>query len=167
MIQLSFRSILTESEEETQALGALLAECLSPGVTVLLKGELGAGKTTLVRGYCAAMGCENVRSPSFTLVNIYKGDKSQRIVHSDLYRLDRCDVSELELEEYADEGAVVFVEWADRGYEGTSPSVAIQFSYGDEKNCFLQRRIDFSAVGDEAEKMLDELFTRLGERGIS
>ncbi|NLB84278.1 MAG: tRNA (adenosine(37)-N6)-threonylcarbamoyltransferase complex ATPase subunit type 1 TsaE [Synergistaceae bacterium] len=167
MIQLSFRSILTESEEETQALGALLAEHLAPGVTVLLEGELGAGKTTLVRGYCAAIGCENVRSPSFTLVNLYKGDKSQSIVHSDLYRLDRCDVDELELEEYADEGAVVFVEWADRGYEGTSPSITIRFSYGDEKNGFLQRRIDFFAVGDGVEKMLDELFTRIEKGGFS
>ena len=166
MIQLSSRSILTESEEETQALGALLAECLSPGVTVLLEGELGAGKTTLVRGYCAAMGCENVRSPSFTLVNIYKGDKSQRIVHSDLYRLDSFDVDELELEEYADEGAVVFVEWADRGYEGTSPSVTIRFSYGEEKDGFFPRRIDFSAGGEGGEKMLDELFTRIGEGEI-
>ena len=167
MIQHSFRSILTESEEETQALGALLAECLSPGVTVLLEGELGAGKTTLVRGYCTAMGCKNVRSPSFTLVNIYKGDKPQRIVHSDLYRLDHSDVYELELEEYADEGAVVFVEWADRGYEGASPFVKIRFSYGEERDGFFPRKIDFLAGGVEAVKMLDELFARIGEGGIS
>ena len=167
MKMLSFHSLLTESEEETQALGALLAEYISPGMTVLLEGELGAGKTTLVRGYCSALGFVNVRSPSFTLVNIYSGENARKIVHSDLDRLDRRDVDELELDAYADEGAVVFVEWAEKGYEGRSPSITIRFSYGEEKEGFFPRRIDFFAEGEIAEKMIDELFKKIEDRGIS
>ena len=162
---LSSRNVLAESEEETRTLGALLADFLPPGITVLLEGELGSGKTTLVRGYCEALGCRNVRSPSFTLMNIYSGNRSQQIVHSDLYRLSRWDVDELELEEYSEEGAVVFVEWADRGFRATDLSVTIRFSYGEEKNGWASRKIEFSAGGDQEEGMLDALFSRIGKEG--
>ena len=166
MEMLSSRCVITESEEETLALGALLAEFLLPGMTVLLEGELGTGKTTLVRGYCAALGCKNVRSPSFTLMNIYTGKNSQRVIHSDLFRLERCDVDELELEEYAEEGAVLFVEWADKGFEVTSTSLTISFSYGEEKEGCFSRIIEFAAGGEKGQMILEELFNNIKGGGL-
>ncbi len=166
MKKISSRTVLTESEDETLALGALLAEFLSPGMTVLLEGELGAGKTTLVRGYCAALGCKNVRSPSFTLMNIYNGRNSRQIIHSDLYRLDRCDVDELELEEYAEDGAVLFVEWADRGFKATSSSLTLRLSYGEQEDGCIPRIVEFSAGGERGERMLEKLFNAIEEGGV-
>ena len=81
------RTVITESEEETRCLGALLSNHISGGITILLSGDLGSGKTTLVRGFCENLGFRKVRSPSFTLVNHYMAG-GRRIVHSDLYRLE-------------------------------------------------------------------------------
>src|SRR5579875_1052701 len=112
------KRLRTRSEAGTLGLGQLITELLRPPRIVLLRGDLGAGKTTLVKGVAAALGAadlETVTSPTFTLVHEYKGHKV-RIFHLDLYRLE----SEAELEgigfwEMADAGDVlIFVEWGDR-----------------------------------------------------
>ncbi|MCB2200028.1 tRNA (adenosine(37)-N6)-threonylcarbamoyltransferase complex ATPase subunit type 1 TsaE [bacterium] len=99
--------------EQTTALGAWLATQLDAGDAVALIGTLGAGKTTLVRGLVQAMGYRGrVRSPSFTLVNIYPTDPEVR--HVDLYRLNESsELIALDLDEGAEEG-ILLVEWADR-----------------------------------------------------
>jgi len=105
------------SEAGTLALGELMTELLSAPKLVVLRGELGMGKTTLVKGMAAALGAsaDEVTSPTFTLVHEYAGRKT-RLVHLDLYRLE----SERELEgiglwELADRpDALVVVEWGDR-----------------------------------------------------
>jgi tRNA threonylcarbamoyladenosine biosynthesis protein TsaE len=107
----------TRSEAGTLALGELMTELLSAPKLVVLRGELGMGKTTLVKGMAAALGAsaDEVTSPTFTLVHEYAGRKT-RLVHLDLYRLE----SERELEgiglwELADRpDALVVVEWGDR-----------------------------------------------------
>ena len=85
--------ILSDSEEHTLRIGELMARHAFSGLVVLLEGDLGTGKTTLVRGYCRAEGFSGVRSPSFTLVNRYVCGK-KTVVHSDLYRLHSVDPTE-------------------------------------------------------------------------
>lgn len=78
--------------EAMDALGRALAQQLAPGDVVALVGDLGAGKTTLVRGICAGLGvpAEQVSSPTFALCNVYAGD-ALHVIHMDLYRLETAD----------------------------------------------------------------------------
>ena len=104
----------TNSEQETFALGEKVAARLQPGTFVLLHGDLGAGKTSFVRGMAAGLGAnpDDVSSPTFVLIQHYKGRKP--LVHVDLYRLESsAAVDDLGLEELAD-GAIVAIEWAER-----------------------------------------------------
>lgn len=106
--------LILDSEEETIALGERLGRALKPGAVVLLRGELGAGKTTLTRGLARGAGYRGrVSSPTFALAHRYKG-KRLTVHHLDLYRLEGGDDSELGLDELlADPAAAVVVEWPD------------------------------------------------------
>ncbi len=106
--------------EDTIAVGEAVASLLREGDVIALTGELGAGKTTFVRGAARALGFEGaVASPTFTLVREYQGQV--RIYHVDLYRLERVqDVLDLGLDEMVDEGGVLLVEWGD-AVEGLLP----------------------------------------------
>ena len=107
---------MTRSEPETLALGMELARRLRPGDIVLLRGDLGMGKTVLARGLAAGLGVppEEVHSPTFTLVNPYRGGRCP-VYHIDLYRIDRpADLDELGLEEILGGDGVAIVEWAER-----------------------------------------------------
>jgi tRNA threonylcarbamoyladenosine biosynthesis protein TsaE len=105
-------SFTTTSATETEALGARIAESLEPGMVVLVSGELGAGKTTLVRGACRALGVEGpVTSPTFTIGQRYRG-ASLWVSHLDLYRLANLeDEDPALLDDYLSDDAVTFVEW--------------------------------------------------------
>ncbi len=106
-----------ENTEGTARFGALLAGLLQPGDVVLLVGELGAGKTTLVRAVASSLGIEPaaVSSPTFTLMHEYVAPGGAVIVHADAYRLRGDDEAELELLGWDQTGdAVVLVEWGDR-----------------------------------------------------
>jgi tRNA threonylcarbamoyladenosine biosynthesis protein TsaE len=104
---------VTHSAAETEAVGEELAPRLGVGDLLLLAGELGAGKTTFVRGLARGLGVTAaVQSPTFQLVRVYPG--RVQLAHVDLYRLESgSDLSDLGLEELLDEG-VVAVEWGDR-----------------------------------------------------
>lgn len=104
--------MVTSSAAETEALGARLAERLDPGDVVVVSGEVGAGKTTLIRGACRALGVEGpVTSPTFTIGQRYEGGRFP-ISHLDLYRLEGLENEEPALlEDYLIPGAVAFVEW--------------------------------------------------------
>ena len=107
----------TRSPEETVALGAKLAALLQPPQLVLLRGDLGAGKTTLVKGIAEALAAaqqDDVTSPTFTLVHEYRGPHVA-VYHLDLYRIH----SERELESIAIDdlraaGALLLIEWGDK-----------------------------------------------------
>jgi tRNA threonylcarbamoyladenosine biosynthesis protein TsaE len=107
------RTILSQSDAETEAAGAALAATLGPGARVLLYGELGAGKTAFVRGLAAGLGVDpdEVSSPTFTLVQEYRGRLP--LIHVDLYRLASGEVDDLGLDALAANG-VVAIEWAER-----------------------------------------------------
>jgi tRNA threonylcarbamoyladenosine biosynthesis protein TsaE len=105
--------ITTRSELETTAFGERLGTTLTAGSTLLLVGDLGAGKTTLVRGIAKGLGVDpdEVSSPTFVLINEYRGRLT--LHHVDLYRIDGAAVDDLGLEELSASGVVV-IEWADR-----------------------------------------------------
>jgi tRNA threonylcarbamoyladenosine biosynthesis protein TsaE len=103
------------TEGDTRAIGRALADAFRAGDTAILTGELGAGKTTLVRGIAEGLGSEDrVASPTFTLIREYGGGRLD-VVHADVYRLDRMqDVVDLGLDELRDTGrAILLVEWGD------------------------------------------------------
>jgi tRNA threonylcarbamoyladenosine biosynthesis protein TsaE len=103
---------VTASAEETERLGAAFAAGLAAGDVLALSGPLGAGKTRFVAGLARGLGVPaRVRSPSFTLLNEYRGRLALR--HLDLYRLEGGDADGLGLEEQADEG-VLAVEWGEK-----------------------------------------------------
>ena len=111
--------VASESVEETEAIAGRLARSLVPGDVVLVSGELGAGKTTFVRGACRALGVAGrVTSPTFTIGHRYRGTVD--VSHLDLYRFRGLSAAEWgDLEPYFDD-AIVFVEWPEAG-EGVLP----------------------------------------------
>jgi len=102
----------TESAAETEALGAELAERLGPGDVVVVSGEVGAGKTTLIRGACRALGIAGpITSPTFTIGHRYDGGRVP-VAHLDLYRLEGLeDEDPALLDDYLGPDRVAFVEW--------------------------------------------------------
>ena len=142
---------ITRSEEQTRELGRKLGENLTEGLCVLLYGDLGAGKTVLVRGVGEALGVTGVRSPSFTLINEYEAGSGLVVVHADLYRLD--DAGSLGLEEYYDD-AVLFVEWPERWKNPPTDNVlTVRLSALSEND----RKIVITAKGGKAERVLMSL----------
>jgi tRNA threonylcarbamoyladenosine biosynthesis protein TsaE len=133
--------VTTHSEQDTFALGQTVAAALHPGTFVLLQGDLGAGKTSFVRGMAAGLGGnpDDVSSPTFVLIQHYKGRTP--LVHVDLYRLDSgAAVDDLGLEEMAN-GAVVAIEWAERLPRPLDGSVIVKIEDlgGDERRVTLLR----------------------------
>lgn len=103
----------TETADRTREVGRAIASALEPRDTVVLTGDLGAGKTTLVQGIGRGLGVEDhVASPTFTLVHEYTGRLD--IAHVDVYRLDRVqDVLDLALDELGGPERVLLIEWGD------------------------------------------------------
>ncbi len=131
----------TRSVAGTLAIAQTIAEILSAPRVVVLRGELGAGKTTLVKGWVAALGAgaeEDVTSPTFTLVHEYAGPRG-KVYHLDLYRLEtERELATLGLEEMAAEpGALVLVEWGEKFpgvLERAGAEVRITPLEGDERS---------------------------------
>ena len=106
----------SSSADETIALGVELAQLLTPPKLILLRGDLGAGKTTLVKGIVAALGAaepDAVTSPTFTLVHEYAGPV--RVLHLDVYRLEtERQLSTLGIEEMLEGKNLVLIEWGEK-----------------------------------------------------
>jgi tRNA threonylcarbamoyladenosine biosynthesis protein TsaE len=111
------RELTTHSAEETVAFGRTLAELLSPPKIVLLRGDLGAGKTTLVKGIAEgfqAASEEDVTSPTFTLVHEYRGPRAN-LYHIDLYRIDTPrQLETLGLDDLVAPNSVLLIEWGEK-----------------------------------------------------
>jgi tRNA threonylcarbamoyladenosine biosynthesis protein TsaE len=114
---MSTQEFTTQSAEETVALGRKLAAMLAPPKLVLLRGELGAGKTTLVKGIAEgfhAASEEDVTSPTFTLVHEYRAP-SVNLYHIDLYRVDtERELETLALDDLMAENGVLLIEWGEK-----------------------------------------------------
>ena len=140
----------TEGEEETEALGERLASSLEPGDILALYGELGAGKTCLVRGIARGLGIDegSVASPSFTLINEYPGRVP--LVHLDGYRLDSAEAfEELGLEDYFEGEGVLVIEWAEKVPNLPEERIDIAIQWVDEN----RRHFRISARGPVAERL--------------
>lgn len=111
------REVVTHSAEETIALGRSLAPSLAPPKLVLLRGDLGAGKTTLVKGIARAFDAaqeEDVTSPTFTLIHEYRGPRVN-VYHVDLYRVDTPrQLETLGLDDLITENSVLLLEWGEK-----------------------------------------------------
>lgn len=106
--------LTSHSAKDTQAIAAEVARVVQAGDLIVLGGDLGAGKTTWMQGFGAALGVEDpITSPTFVLMRTYEG-RSLPIVHMDVYRLEHLqEAVDLGLAEILDDGAVAVVEWGD------------------------------------------------------
>jgi tRNA threonylcarbamoyladenosine biosynthesis protein TsaE len=129
----------SSSAQETEAIGARVARTLSPGDVVLVEGELGAGKTTLVRGACRALGVSaTVTSPTFTIGQRYRAPVP--VAHLDLFRLSGLAGEEPDLlADYLRPDTIAFVEWPQggeqtvAGFARIAARVRLEHAGGDER----------------------------------
>lgn len=143
----------TYSEDETRTVGSRLATLVRAGDLIGLCGELGAGKTELVRGLAEGLGvaASKVRSPTFTLVNEYSGGRLP-LYHIDLYRLAPSAVDRMALREYLYGAGVCVVEWVDRlGEDAAHLHVDLTFVGENE------RLLVASAHGERYAELLRQL----------
>jgi tRNA threonylcarbamoyladenosine biosynthesis protein TsaE len=127
--------VITASEAETEQAGEQLGRTLRPGSVVLLYGDLGAGKTALVRGMARGLGAtpEDVSSPTFTIMQEYAG-ASTTLHHVDLYRLSPPEIDDLGLDDLIDSGGIVAIEWADRWRGRPRGAIEIRLEHaGDDR----------------------------------
>jgi tRNA threonylcarbamoyladenosine biosynthesis protein TsaE len=129
------------SVQETIQFGKQIGQQLTGGEVLALTGDLGTGKTVLTRGIALGLGIpmDQVSSPTFTLIQEYPG--SIRLIHVDLYRLERpSELSALGLEEYFTPSTIVIIEWAER-FPQILPSdhIAIRLEHGETEDIRLLR----------------------------
>jgi len=139
---------------ETRRLGARLGRLLRPGYTVLLSGDLGAGKTVFVQGIARGMGFEgSVSSKSFVLMGEYQG-RDCKLYHADLYRLEAPEqAEELALDEYCADGVLV-AEWPERAIHVFPPErLHVRFEVTSERG----RLLTLEAEGERPRALLERL----------
>ncbi|NWG86510.1 MAG: tRNA (adenosine(37)-N6)-threonylcarbamoyltransferase complex ATPase subunit type 1 TsaE [Hydrogenophilaceae bacterium] len=144
------------AEADTLALGARLAVVLRPGMTVYLSGDLGAGKTTLVRGLLRSLGFHGrVKSPTYTLVELYE-ISSLNLYHFDLYRFaDPAEWLETGFREYFNAGSICLVEWPEKA-EGLlpEPDLAVRLSWAGEG-----RQVEITGLTEAGKRCIETLKT--------
>jgi tRNA threonylcarbamoyladenosine biosynthesis protein TsaE len=148
------RSVETSGPAETESLGAELAEILGDGDVVLIRGELGSGKTTLVRGAARALGVRGpVTSPTFSIGHRYEAD-AVSVSHLDLYRLAGLEHEDPDLlADYLGPGRIAFVEWpqdADAELVGARVRVTLSHGGGDRRRIDVDERAE--APGAQARR---------------
>jgi len=126
---------LVKSEAGTKELAKDLSNVFNTGDIITLNGELGAGKTFLVKSICENYGIKNSSSPSFAIVNVYEGKK--KINHFDFYRIKKIEeLYDIGIEDYfSDENAIMFIEWGDLYPEILPPNMfEIKIKFIDENS---------------------------------
>lgn len=147
--------VISRSADQTRRVGMRLGALLQPGDLICLVGDLGSGKTTLVQGIGAGWGSlDQVSSPTFVILNVYRRPGDEQLYHLDAYRLAGAEeAAELDIEALL-EGAPLLVEWADR-IEKALPAecVRVHLKYMDED----QRDMLFEAIGVRSQTLLARL----------
>ena len=149
----------TATADDTRGVGAAIAPLLRIGDVVVLTGELGAGKTTLVRGIASGLGAaEHVASPTFTLVREYVTGRVP-VAHVDVFRLDRVqDVVDLALDELEGGACVLIVEWGDAVEELLADDrLRVELTTEDPAGATDARRITITSGGASWLERADEL----------
>jgi tRNA threonylcarbamoyladenosine biosynthesis protein TsaE len=138
------KTFQTHSAEETTELGWRLAAELKPGSIVLLRGDLGAGKTTMVKGIAEgfqAAKAEDVTSPTFTLIHEYRGPEVT-LYHIDLYRIDtQRELDTLALDDLMTPQSILLIEWGEkfaRFVRERDREITIQHEGGDDRRIIVQ-----------------------------
>lgn len=148
--------VRSEQAEDTEELGRRLAEWVSPGLTIHLSGELGSGKTTLVRGFLRGLGYTGkVKSPTYTLVEPYFFD-DLTVYHFDLYRIESAgELEAMGYREYPGPQAICLVEWPERAgsYLG-EPDIAIHIE-GQR----VGREIEINACSSSGKSLINNIKT--------
>jgi len=142
------KTFSSHSAEETTELGRRLATDLKPGSIVLLRGDLGAGKTTMVKGIAEgfqAAKAEDVTSPTFTLIHEYRGP-AVTLYHIDLYRIDtQRELDTLALDDLMTPQSILLIEWGEKferfGKE-RDVEIAIKHNNNDERQVTVSRKND-------------------------
>ena len=147
------KSIVCTTERETEDLGRRLVRALPVPSFVALYGDLGAGKTALVRGMGVETGTSEVRSPTFTIVHEY--ETNPRLIHFDAYRLsDAEELFAIGYEDYLAQHAIVVLEWAERVPEAL-PNERLEIALsgsGDEP-----RTLELRPMGKQYESVVQAL----------
>lgn len=155
------RTFTTENEQETIKIAEQLSKYLTPGMTLLLQGDLGAGKTTFTKGIGAGLGVKRIiKSPTYTIIREYTDGKIP-LYHIDLYRLSESEVPELGLEEYFDGDGVSVVEWPSVAPDDL-PREHLAIKLANDLQNPEKRNITFEATGDEYEQVVEQLQKDLG-----
>ena len=141
----------TNSPEETEAIGQLLASRLRPGTVIAFEGDLGAGKTAFTRGLARGLGCkEAVTSPTYTIVNEYLGGRLP-LFHFDMYRLSGADdLWDIGWEDYLDREGICAVEWSENVRSALEDPITVRI----EKLGGDRRRITIEGGDDLASSLL-------------
>jgi tRNA threonylcarbamoyladenosine biosynthesis protein TsaE len=147
--------IVSHGIEQTRRLGAHLGKLLSPGDVVLLEGEFGTGKTTFTQGIARGLGLDSryVNSPTFTLINEYRGGRHP-LAHVDLYRLHGLsDIATLGLDDYLEGRGITVIEWPEEAAPWLPDErLTVQFSHLSD----TKRTLRFYASGPHYTQLLDE-----------
>ena len=124
---------ITHSPEETEKIGAALAQKLNAGTVIAYRGDLGAGKTAFTRGLARGLGYrESVTSPTYTIVNEYLGGRLP-LFHFDMYRLGSADdLWDIGWEDYLDRGGICAVEWSENVQEAMEGAISVSIDKLDE-----------------------------------
>ncbi len=166
--------IKTKNTNETQKLAQIFAQNLTEeGAFVSLFGDIGAGKTAFVRFVLKNLGVkEKITSPSFVILNEYKGAKMRSnemsVYHFDLYRLENEGLKTIkeELREYSKDGVLTFVEWADFGADELPYNRLNIKVYYEENNYDDTRYYEFEPVGEKYEVLVQKIKAEFNKEGL-
>lgn len=154
--------LISQNAEHTRRLGERVGQALQPGDVLCLQGDLGAGKTTFVQGLARGWdSLDEVSSPTFILVNVYRRDDGSQLFHMDAYRLDSpAEAEQLDLDSMLADGALL-IEWPER-LGGLVPAehLWLHITHMDNE----QRTLRFTAHGPRATALLAAL-SRMPEAG--
>lgn len=149
-------TIITKNETETIEFAKRLTNYLKPGMTLLLEGNLGAGKTTFTKGIGAGLGIQRIiKSPTYTIIREYQ-DGTFPLYHIDLYRLEETEVIELGLDEYFEGSGLSVVEWPSVA-PNDLPAERLEISLTVNPKQPDQREISLTPVGEQYEELVKKL----------
>lgn len=154
------------SPEESEILGYYIGKFLYPGLTILLTGELGAGKTQITKGIGRSLNIPNIKSPSFIIVAEY--ESKIPLIHVDLFRLEKeIEVDFLDLESYIEQNCILVVEWAEK-WNIELESDVLKITLEKQPQDSKMRSITIEAIGERVISLLTQLNLLLeeGEVGI-